>query len=121
MRYLKKVGILLLTPLAVACAGAGDKTDAVDWSKSSIYKVKTKNGDRVTARVVGSAADGYNYFAHIKHMMRPNSDIPGRQRVLDDASKIFMSRLCGAKFKEERPIYVSNYYGRRARFICTKE
>jgi hypothetical protein len=119
-RLLKKTVILMLLPLAAACAAGGDDAGGLDWSKSTTYNVKTGKGDRIAMRVLGNAADGYDYHARIRHMTRSDPDPLDRQRVLSEAMRVIVAKLCSAGAKEARPQYASNNYERIGRFTCTK-
>ncbi|MFT6583286.1 MAG: hypothetical protein ACKVKG_16815 [Alphaproteobacteria bacterium] len=116
---LSAIPALLSLALLAACAPSGDKQDGPDWSKSSVHKVTTRNGDHVTARVVGDAKNGYDYDARIRRMSRANTDTQDRQRVLSDATQSLMSSLCGAGYKQERPFNSANYFSQRGRFVCS--
>ncbi len=120
-QYLKKAGILMLLPLAAACASGEPATGGPDWTKSTTYKVKTGHGDRVVMRVIGNATDGYDYHARIRHTVRSDLDPLDRQQILGDAARTIVGKLCGASAKEAQPSYVSNYYERRGRFVCTNK
>lgn len=119
LRHLRNTSIVLVLPLAAACAGGGDKGPGPDWSKSTTYNVTTGHSDRVAIRVLGNEKDGYEYHARIRHTTRSDSDPLDRQRVLGDATSTIAAKLCGADFKEARPSYASNNYERIGRFVCT--
>ena len=111
--------ILSLALLTAACVSTGDKEGRPDWSKAQTHRVVTTNGDRVSARVIGDAKNGYQFDARIRRMSRTNSDTQDRQYVLDAAAQTLMSKLCGAGYKQERPIYGANYFSQYGRFVCT--
>lgn len=119
LRQLRNTSIILLAPLAAACAGGADGGSGLDWSKSTTYNVTTGHSDRVAFRVLGNEADGYDYHARIRHTTRSDSDPLDRQRVLGDATGTIIAKLCGTDFKEARPSYASNNYERIGRFVCT--
>ncbi len=117
---IKYATVLSTILFASACAGGTGDSGGPDWSKSETYNVKTGRGDRVLMEVVGNATEGYDYNARIRHTSRSDPDPLDRQRVLGDASRIIVARICGIGAKETQPSYASNYYERRGRFVCDK-
>jgi hypothetical protein len=117
-KYLKNAAFALLLPLAAACAADGTESGGLDWSKSTTYNVKTGRGDRVTLRVLGDGKDSYDYQARIRHTTRSDTDPLDRQRVLRDASRVVVGKLCAKGANNARPHYASNNYEEFGRFVC---
>jgi len=117
-QFSRFAALVLLIPLAAACAADGTESSGLDWSKSTTINVKTGKGDRVAVRVLGSEKDGFDYHARIRHTTRSATDPLDRQRVLRDAAQVVVARLCANGGNKARPRYASNNYAEHGRFVC---
>jgi hypothetical protein len=117
-QYLKIASIFIMIPLTGACTSSGNEAGDPDKAKSTTYNVKTGRGDRVAMRVLGNATDGYDYHARIRHTTRSDPDPLDRQRVLGDAARTIITKLCSRGANEARPSFSSNYYEQIGRFVC---